>query len=62
MAVFPKDKPFILHCAGGYRSIIAASILKSRGYEKIKDVIGGYGAISKTNIKRTNFVCPTTLK
>jgi glyoxylase-like metal-dependent hydrolase (beta-lactamase superfamily II)/rhodanese-related sulfurtransferase len=62
MAVFPKDKPFILHCAGGYRSIIAASILKSRGYEKIKDVIGGYGAISKTNIKRTNFVCPTTLR
>lgn len=62
MAEFPKDKPFILHCAGGYRSIIAASILKSRGYNQIKDVIGGYAAISKTNIKRTNFVCPSTLK
>jgi hydroxyacylglutathione hydrolase len=62
MVEFPKDKPFILHCAGGYRSIIAASILKARGYSDIKDVIGGYGAISKTNIKRTNFVCPSTLK
>ena len=62
MHEFPKDKPFILHCAGGYRSIIAASILKSRGFDQIKDVIGGYSAISKTNIKRTNFVCPSTTK
>jgi rhodanese-related sulfurtransferase len=62
MQEFPKNDPFILHCAGGYRSIIAASILKSRGYNQVKDVIGGYAAISKTNIKRTNFVCPSTLK
>jgi hydroxyacylglutathione hydrolase len=62
MQEFPKNDPFILHCAGGYRSIIAASILKSRGYDQVKDVIGGYAAISKTNIKRTNFVCPSTLK
>ena len=62
MHEFPKNEPFILHCAGGYRSIIAASILKSRGYNHVKDVIGGYSAISKTNIKRTNFVCPSTLK
>jgi rhodanese-related sulfurtransferase len=59
---FPQNDSFILHCAGGYRSIIAASILKSRGYKRVKDVIGGYSAISKTNIKRTNFVCPSTLK
>ena len=58
----PQNDSFILHCAGGYRSIIAASILKSRGYKYVKDVIGGYSAISKTNIKRTNFVCPSTLK
>lgn len=62
MHKYPKDEPFTIHCAGGYRSIIAASILKSRGYNQVKDVIGGYAAISKTNIKRTNFVCPTTLK
>ena len=61
MSQFPKNEAFTIHCAGGYRSIIAASILKSRGYNHVKDVIGGYSAISKTNIKRTNFVCPTTL-
>lgn len=61
MNEFPKNEAFTIHCAGGYRSIIAASILKSRGYDQVKDVIGGYSAISKTNIKRTNFVCPSTL-
>jgi glyoxylase-like metal-dependent hydrolase (beta-lactamase superfamily II)/rhodanese-related sulfurtransferase len=61
MIQFPKNEAFTIHCAGGYRSIIAASILKSRGYNQVKDVIGGYSAISKTNIKRTNFVCPTTI-
>ncbi len=62
MEEFPKNETFILHCAGGYRSIIAASILKSRGYNQVQDVIGGYASIAKTNIKRTNFVCPSTLK
>ena len=62
MQEFPKNETFILHCAGGYRSVIAASILKSRGYKQVQDVIGGYAAIAKTNIKRTNFVCPSTLK
>ena len=37
-----------MHCAGGYRSVIAASILKARGYSKVIDVAGGYGAIKKT--------------
>ena len=62
MAEFPKEQPFILHCAGGYRSIIAGSILKSRGFNNFVDVIGGYGAISKTNVTRTDFVCPSTKK
>ena len=50
---FPKDRDFYLHCAGGYRSIIAASILKARGFDNVIDVAGGYGAIKKTKIKRT---------
>jgi rhodanese-related sulfurtransferase len=62
MAEFPKEQPFILHCAGGYRSIIASSILKSRGFNNFVDVIGGYGAISKTTVPKTDFVCPTTKK
>ncbi|OZI06687.1 MBL fold metallo-hydrolase [Siphonobacter sp. BAB-5385] len=50
MAEFPKDEPFYVHCAGGYRSMIAASILKARGYDQVREVAGGFGAIAKTNI------------
>jgi glyoxylase-like metal-dependent hydrolase (beta-lactamase superfamily II)/rhodanese-related sulfurtransferase len=50
---FPSNKDFYVHCAGGYRSVIAASILKARGYSKVIDVAGGYVAIKKTTIKRT---------
>lgn len=59
--VLPKDKEFYIHCAGGYRSVIAASILKAKGYHGVIDVAGGYGAIKKTNIPRTTFVCPSTM-
>lgn len=52
MDAFPKDKTLVLHCAGGYRSMIAASILKARGFHRVKDVIGGYNALSKTALKR----------
>ena len=62
IAEFPKEDEFYLHCAGGYRSMIAASILKARGYHNVINVIGGFDAIKKTGIKTTNYVCPTTLK
>lgn len=48
---------FFLHCAGGYRSMIAASILQARGYRNFTEVGGGFGAISKTNVPKTDFVC-----
>ncbi|MBC6109194.1 rhodanese-like domain-containing protein [Pedobacter fastidiosus] len=54
----PKSTYYI-HCAGGYRSMIAASILKSRGVENVIDVAGGYGAIKNTGLKRTDFACPS---
>ena len=54
LAEFPKDKNFYVHCAGGYRSVIAASILKSRGYHNLTDVAGGYGAIKNTSLERTD--------
>ena len=60
LSEFPKDKTFYLHCAGGYRSVIAASILKSRGIHNLVDVAGGYKAIKNTNIPRTDYVCPST--
>jgi rhodanese-related sulfurtransferase len=59
---FPSDKDFYVHCAGGYRSVIASSILKARGIHNVIDVAGGYGAIKKTGIVRTEQVCPSTLK
>ncbi|WP_231427245.1 rhodanese-like domain-containing protein [Pedobacter sp. Leaf250] len=54
----PKSTYYI-HCAGGYRSMIAASILKSRGVENVIDIAGGYGAIKNTGLKRTDFACPS---
>ncbi|MEQ8584251.1 MAG: MBL fold metallo-hydrolase [Marinoscillum sp.] len=57
-----KKKQYHIHCAGGYRSMIAASILKSRGFHNLVDVAGGFKAISETDIPTTNYVCPSTLK
>jgi glyoxylase-like metal-dependent hydrolase (beta-lactamase superfamily II)/rhodanese-related sulfurtransferase len=57
LSSFPKDKPFVIHCAGGYRSMIASSILKARGWEQFSDVKGGFKAIATTNIPKSNFVC-----
>ncbi len=56
-----KDTEYYIHCAGGYRSVIFASILKSRGFDKVIDVAGGFGAIVKEGIPVTDFVCPSTL-
>lgn len=62
LAEFPKDKPFFIYCGGGYRSVIASSILKSRGFHGMINVEGGFSAIKKAGIATTNFVCPSTLK
>ncbi len=52
---------FFMHCAGGYRSMIAASILKSRGIHQFKEVEGGFGAIAKTATPKTDFICQSKL-
>ncbi|WP_161890330.1 MBL fold metallo-hydrolase [Pontibacter russatus] len=62
MAELPKEETMYLHCAGGYRSMIAASILKARGYENVVNVEGGFKAIAETSVPKTAFVCPSTLK
>jgi len=62
LAEFPTTETFYLHCAGGYRSMIAASILKSRGIHNLIDVAGGFGAIKKAGVPTTDFVCPSTKK
>ena len=53
LAEVPADKDFYLHCAGGYRSIIMASILKARGYHNMINVEKGFGGIKGTSIKTT---------
>ncbi|MGX1848825.1 MBL fold metallo-hydrolase [Streptomyces sp. NPDC055299] len=40
----PTDRPLVLHCAGGHRSSIAASLLRHHGFQDVSDVLGGYGA------------------
>lgn len=56
-----KDTTYHVHCAGGYRSVIAISLLMQNGYKNLIDVAGGYGAIKNTSIPKTDFVCPSTL-
>lgn len=53
------EQTYYIHCAGGYRSMIAASILKARGVENVVDIAGGYGAIKATGLSRTDFACPS---
>tara|TARA_R110002020_G_scaffold137434_2_gene306646 strand:+ start:179219 stop:180628 length:1410 start_codon:yes stop_codon:yes gene_type:complete len=61
MAEFPVKETFYLHCAGGYRSVIAASILKSRGIHNLINVEGGFTAMKGAGMPVSNYVCPSTL-
>lgn len=49
-----KNKEYHIHCAGGYRSMITASILKARGFQNVIDIEGGFSAIQNTNVKLTD--------
>lgn len=61
LATLSKETPYIIYCAGGYRSMIAASIFMRKGYSKIVDVVGGYSAIAKeTDLPKTDYSCPTS--
>ncbi|WP_306643802.1 MBL fold metallo-hydrolase [Sanyastnella coralliicola] len=59
--VDPEQELYV-HCAGGYRSVIYASILKARGYHKLINVAGGFKAIAETDISTSEFVCPNSGK
>lgn len=51
------NNPYYVHCAGGYRSVIAISLLKQKGFKNLIDIAGGFGAIKKAGIPTTDFVC-----
>lgn len=61
MNAISKEKTYYIHCAGGYRSVIAASILKARGFNNLVDIAGGFAAMKQTDLPVTDYVCPTTL-
>ena len=56
-----KHNKFFLHCAGGYRSVIMSSVLKSRGLHDFVNVEKGISGIKNTGINLTKFVCPTNI-
>lgn len=62
MAEFSKTELNYVHCAGGYRSMIAVSILKSRGFDNVIDISGGFAALSETDISKSDFVCQSKMK
>jgi glyoxylase-like metal-dependent hydrolase (beta-lactamase superfamily II)/rhodanese-related sulfurtransferase len=60
-AEIKPDKEYFLHCASGYRSLIAASIFMANGVKNVTDVRGGFNDIKDTDLELTEYVCPTTL-
>ncbi len=62
LAVIPKEGKFYIHCKSGYRSMIASSILKSRGYHNMVEIAGGFNDILETEIPVSDYVCPTTFE
>ncbi|HEX4875117.1 MAG TPA: rhodanese-like domain-containing protein, partial [Chitinophagaceae bacterium] len=61
MAQLDRNKKYFVHCAGGYRSVIMCSILKSRGFVNLVNIKGGYKSLSQTGLKKTHYVEPTTM-
>jgi hydroxyacylglutathione hydrolase len=45
-----KNKPYIVHCGGGYRSMTAISIMKNHGFDKLVNIYGGFGAMEKAGL------------
>src|SRR5690606_34615887 len=62
IATIDDSEHFYVHCAGGYRSMMAGSIFNSRGIRNFTEIAGGYGAIKNTELAKTDFVCQSTLK
>jgi hydroxyacylglutathione hydrolase len=55
------EEHFYMHCAGGYRSMIAASILQARGYRNFTEIEGGMKAIAETSVQISDFVCQSKI-
>ncbi|WP_273444677.1 MBL fold metallo-hydrolase [Neolewinella agarilytica] len=60
MSELNPAQQYYLHCAGGYRSLITASILRARGFRNLVNVQGGFDALKETALERTDYVEQTT--
>lgn len=61
LSEFPRQESFIIYCGSGYRSMIAASLLKQRGFNNFKEIAGGFASIKNTKIPRTDYMVPKTM-
>jgi rhodanese-related sulfurtransferase len=61
MEQLDRSHEYHLHCVSGYRSLIMASILKARGFDKVINITDGWEGLVETSIPKTEYVCPTTL-
>jgi rhodanese-related sulfurtransferase len=62
MTKIDKNKPYYIHCEGGYRSMIFNSILRARGYHNLIDIKGGFKALKDSGkFELSAFVCPSTI-
>ncbi len=61
MAQLDRNKKYFIHCAGGYRSLIMCSILKSRGFDHLVNIKGGYKVLSQTGLAKTKYTAPKTM-
>jgi rhodanese-related sulfurtransferase len=56
LSMVNPDKKYFIHCAGGYRSVIASSILQAKGFQNIVNIIGGFKALSRTNLPKSEYL------
>ncbi|MCB9081998.1 MAG: MBL fold metallo-hydrolase [Lewinellaceae bacterium] len=56
-----RENTYYLHCLGGYRSLIMASILRSRGFQNLVDIEGGWRTLEESAAPKSDYVCPSTI-
>lgn len=61
MSKLSRNETYYLHCGSGYRSMIAASILRARGFENLVNIQGGWNALKETSLGKTDYVCPSKM-
>jgi rhodanese-related sulfurtransferase len=61
LSEYDKNTEYYIHCVSGYRSMIAASILKAHGINNVIDIDGGFNVMKEKGLKMTEYICPTTM-